>query len=358
MKKLASLVFALFTALAGIAHGAEGFKTGSIILYQTEDVLQTRAPDVKELAAYAQALEVACDEYFTKEARPKPPFYVVAAVKPGKVARVWFVTPDAKETARIEPLKKKLEAVPALAVKEGPLVIGIADEPTAKIQTQQQDDGPPMPLEWQEAAKNTKGELQVPDGILAVVWPDTAEQKAATKATAGEYVEQELPPLGGKISRPKDWHYMDEHSRGKYMWTISEQDISKGGSYDTGVRIQAFFGVKENTGKTAKEFLQGFLEAKQKGDAKVLSTCPEKAQDMFTRTCLEVEEGQYRILYSVFWTTEGDLDAGVVMISGAPKEQWDRYAPIFNKMAEFKLLDMKQIEKNAAKEEKGEEEKK
>jgi hypothetical protein len=357
MKKLTSLVLALAVALGGIADGADGFTTGSIILYQTEEVLETRAPDVKELAAYAQALEVACHEYFTKEARPKPPFYVVAAVKPGKVARVWFVTPDAKETARIEPLKKKLEAVPALAVKEGPLVIGIADEPTAKLQAGQ-DDGPPMPAEWQEAAKNAKEELQVPDGILSVVWPDTEEQKAATKAATVEYVEQILDPLGGKISRPKAWHYAEEHAGGKFMWTISEQDISAGGSYDTGVRIQAFFGVKENTGKTAKEFLQGFLEAKQKGDVKVLSNCPEKEQGMFTRTCLEVEEGKYRILYSVFWTEKGDLDAGVVMISGAPTEKWDRYASTFNKMAEFKLLDMKKIEKDAAKEDEASKEKK
>jgi len=46
------------------------------------------------------------------------------------------------------------------------------------------------------------------------------------------------------------------------------------------------------------------------------------------------------------------------MISGAPKEQWGRYASIFNRMAEFKLLDMKRIEKDAAKEDEAAKEKK
>ncbi|RBP35858.1 hypothetical protein DES53_11924 [Roseimicrobium gellanilyticum] len=353
MKKLASLVLALVTTLAGITHGADGFKTGGVILYQTEDVLEARAPDVKELATYAQALEAACHEYFTKEARPKPPFYVLAAVKPGKTSRVWFVTPDAKETARIEPLKKKLEAVPAMAVKEGPVIIGISDEATAKAEGKN-SDGPPMPAEWEEAATKAKKDLETPDEILALVWPDTDAQKAATKATTVEYVEQILEPLGGKITKPKAWHYTEGHKGAKFVWTISEQDISNGGSYDTGVRIQAFFKVKENTGKSAKEFLQGFLAAKQEGEGKVLSTCPEKEQGMFTRTCLEMEEGRFHIMYSVFWSD----DISVVMISGAPKEQWDRYSPVFNRMMEFQLFDMERIEKDAAKEDAAAKEKK
>ena len=356
MKTLSALVLALSSILSGSAHGADGFKTGSIVLYQTDTVLQARVSEVSELAAYAQSIEAICHEYFTKEPRPKPPFFVVMAVKPGKVARVWFVTPDAKESARIEPLKKKLESVPAMAVKEGPVVIAIADDATAKSEGQK-SDGPPMPAEWQEA-KTTKEKLLVPDGILDVLWPDTAEQEAAAKATTVEYVEQVLEPLGGKISKPKGWHYQEGHSGGKFMWTITEQDISGGGSYDTGVRIQAFFKVKENTGKSAKEFLHGFIESKKKGEAKVLSTCPDKEQGMFTRTCLEVEEGKFRILYSVFWTEEDGLDAGVVMISGAPKEQWSRYASTFNRMAEFQLLDMKRIEKDAAKEDEAAKEKK
>ncbi|QIF01440.1 hypothetical protein [Roseimicrobium sp. ORNL1] len=351
MKRLTSLVLTLALTLAGMAHGADGFKTGGVILYQTNDVLLTRAPEVKVLAAYTKAIEAACHEYFTKEASPKSPFYVVTAVKPGKVARVWFITPDEKEIARLEPLKKKLEALPAIAVKEGPVVFAIADEATIKSDSQKAEN-PPIPVEWQKAAaKSPKENLVIPDDLLALVWPDTAEEKAAAKATVDEFVEQILDPLGGKIPRPKAWHYSESHNGPAFMWTISEQDIASGGGYETGVRIQAFFGLKEKTGKTPKEFLQGFLENKQKGNVKVLSTCEEKEQGMFTRTCLEVEEGKYRILYSLFWTTGDDLDAGVVMISGAPKEQWDRYAPIFNRMTNFQLLDMKKIEADAAKEE-------
>ncbi|MEZ0274265.1 MAG: hypothetical protein ACAH88_05125 [Roseimicrobium sp.] len=288
-----------------------------------------------------------------KEAKPKPPFAVVMAVKPGWVSRAWLVTSDATEAARMEPLKKKLESVPAMSVTEGPVVMAFLDEETSKSKDAR-GKGPPMPAEWREAVKNSKVDLQVPDGILAVVWPDTDEQKAAAKVPRVEYVEQILKPLGGKITKPKDWHYTEGHAGGKFVWTISEQDISGGGSYDTGVRIQAFFGVKQNTGKTAKEFLMGFLEAKQTGGAKVLSMCPEVWQGMFTRACVEVEEGRFRILYSVFWAE----DFGVVMTSGAPKEQWNRYGSTFNRMTRFQLFDLEMLEKDAAKEDEAAKEKK
>jgi hypothetical protein len=355
MKKLFPLVLGMMWMWSSLsaAHASGGFETGGIILYQTDTVLRARVPDVHVLADYTKSIEAACHEYFTKETKPAPPFHVVLAVKPGNVARVWFVTADARESARLDALKKKLEALPAMEVSEGPVVFAITEAETTKVEGYK-SDGPPLPAEWQEVAKKTKEKLQVPDGILPIVWPDTEEQKVATKATIVEYVEQILEPLGGKISKPKAWHYSEGHAGGKFMWTISEQDISGGGSYDTGVRIQAFFKVKENTGKSAKEFLHGFIESKKNGEAKVLSTCPEKEQGMFTRTCLEVEEGKFRILYSIFWTEEDGLDAGVVMISGAPKEQWARYASTFNRMAEFQLLDMKRLEKDAAEEEKKE----
>jgi hypothetical protein len=58
--------------------------------------------------------------------------------------------------------------------------------------------------------------------------------------------------------------------------------------------------------------------------------------------CLEIEEGPYRVLYSLFWGADG-LDVAVVSVVGAPKEEWQRYQPIFEHMAAFEVIDMKRF---------------
>jgi hypothetical protein len=65
---------------------------------------------------------------------------------------------------------------------------------------------------------------------------------------------------------------------------------------------------------------------------------------LFTRVCLETEEGPHHILYSLFWGTN-DLDIAVVSIAGTTKELWPTYEATFNKMGEFELIDMKRFEK-------------
>ncbi len=159
-----------------------------------------------------------------------------------------------------------------------------------------------------------------------------------------EFVTQVLEPTGGKIARPKDWFYAEGHRGPVYMWTLSREDTSNNRPYTTGVRIQTFVGVKERTGKTAKQFVLDFVGAKKKEAAKVINTCPEEEQGLFTRMCLEAEEGPHHILYSLFWGTK-DLDIAVISIAGTAKDLWETYAPTFNKMSAFELIDMKRFEK-------------
>ena len=83
---------------------------------------------------------------------------------------------------------------------------------------------------------------------------------------------------------------------------------------------------------------------KKKGADKVLKTCEEKPEGLFTRICLETEEGPNHILYSLFWMTSG-TDIAVVTIAGTSKELWETYAPTFDKMGAFELIDMKRFEK-------------
>jgi hypothetical protein len=164
----------------------------------------------------------------------------------------------------------------------------------------------------------------------------------ATKAKAPDkFVTQLLEPTGGKIDRPKDWFYTESHNEVSYTWILSREDASKG-PYTTGVRIQTLVGVQEGTGKSPKQFVLDYFAAKKK-EAKILETCNEKDQGLFTRICLETEEGPHHILYSLFWGNK--VDIVVVSIAGTTKELWDTYASTFDRMGAFELIDIKRFDK-------------
>jgi len=63
------------------------------------------------------------------------------------------------------------------------------------------------------------------------------------------------------------------------------------------------------------------------------------------KICLETEEGEYHILYSLFRGSNEGLDLVVVTTAGTTKELWDTYSPIFDTMGGFELIDMKRFEK-------------
>jgi hypothetical protein len=165
---------------------------------------------------------------------------------------------------------------------------------------------------------------------------------ALAEAPPTEFVTQVLEPTGGKIPRPKDWFYAEDHHGAANVWTLSREDTTGGKPYTTGVRIQPLTGIKGGTGKTAKQFILDFVDVKKKEATKVIKACKEQEQGLFTRICLETEEGPYHILYSLFWGANG-MDLAVVSIAGTTKELWETYAPTFDKMNAFELIDMKRL---------------
>jgi len=65
---------------------------------------------------------------------------------------------------------------------------------------------------------------------------------------------------------------------------------------------------------------------------------------LFTRICLEAEEGPNHILYFLF----GELTTSTLptfRFSGITKKLWQTYESTFDKMSEFELIDMKRFEK-------------
>jgi hypothetical protein len=157
-----------------------------------------------------------------------------------------------------------------------------------------------------------------------------------------EFVTQILEPTGGSIQKPKDWFYTESHRGPSYTWILSKEDASKG-PYITGVRIQTLIGVGQGTQKSPKTFVLDFLESKKKEAGAVIKNCPAKDQGLFTRVCLETEEGPYHILYSCFWGN--DIDVVVISIAGTTKELWPQYSEVFDSMSAFELIDMKRFEK-------------
>ncbi len=350
MIRLVLTVLVLGCVLHSLSFAAEGFETENLVLYQPDAVLKERLPSVNPLGDYFKKIEAECKGSLAKETQASR-LVVVVAVKPGKQSKVWFI-PSATKDPKLAELQKKLEMLPAIDVYGGPFAFAICGKiaggnPAAKAED---EGGPPIPQEWKDAVKDSKEGIRVPEGFLAKVWPDppgwTAPADKRPKAPT-EFVTQVLEPLGGKIQKPKDWHYHEGHRKSTYMWTLSVEDSEKG-PYVTGVRIQAFVGVKEATGKTAKEFILDFIKSKKDNAAvRVVSTCDEKDQGIFSRMCLEIEEGPNHILYSLFWGNEADI--AVVSIAGTSEELWHIYAPTFDKMNKFELMDMKRFEEKKEK---------
>jgi len=150
------------------------------------------------------------------------------------------------------------------------------------------------------------------------------------------FVLQKLEPTGGEVLRPVNWYYTARHNKTSFLWTISKENAAAG-PYETGMRIQTFINVEAGTGRSPKQFVLEFFEQK-KMSTQVIRTIPERNQGLFSRVGLETEEGKYRILYSGFWGNNSDIV--IFTIAGALSSEWSQYQDTFNRMANFKLIDM------------------
>lgn len=169
---------------------------------------------------------------------------------------------------------------------------------------------------------------------------------SAESLAAEAMVQQILEPTGGKIMKPKSWFYSESQNGSGYVWTISKENVSTKGFYDTGVRIQLLADVEKGTGKTPKQFIRDFYEEKKKKVNSVVTSCPAVNQGLFSVMCLETIESvpfaggikEYHILYSLFWGN--NIDIVVISVAGTFESEWNKYQPIFNQMRVFEIIDM------------------
>jgi hypothetical protein len=332
MKRITIGVAAVLLTVPGFAKGDP---QDPVVLYQPDAVIGHRlGGDVQNFATFILKAQDCWAQVMTNvEARSRTA--LVVAFGAGRLPTAWIV--GSTNTSADGAVSRRLRGLKIPHVTDGFVAFAVVGKNYEYGSQEQKEFTPPCPNAWKQLAKKGAKSMST-DDILDLLLPKEPEETAPT-----QFVVQVLEPTGGRISRPKEWFYAENHNGHRYMWTISREDASKG-SYTTGVRIQTFVGVKDGTGKTPKDFVLDFVAARKKEATRIITTRDEKEQYLFTRIGLETEEGPYHILYSLFWGT-GNLDVAVIVISGTTKDLWAMYAPTFDKMNAFELIDMKRFDK-------------
>jgi hypothetical protein len=156
-----------------------------------------------------------------------------------------------------------------------------------------------------------------------------------------EFVTQLLEPIGGTILRPKDWFYAESHAGSNLRWLLSREDTAGHKRYETGFSLSIIPNVKEHEGKSARQLVYDLLDAQKRGATRFIQDCKEQQQGIFTRVCLETEKGGLHLLFTFFWVK--DMDLAVLTVASTTKDQWQSFAPTFDKMAAFELGDLQRF---------------
>ncbi len=144
-----------------------GFETTGIVLYQPDEVLQTRLPGTGHLAAYIGKLQEVLTDTFAEHTAPGA-LEVVTAVRPGESSRVWIMAPSLDPKTR-DTLRERLEAVPPAKVNGGPVAFAICG--TLAGGPEPSTSPAPLPPEWKSAAEKLPRPVRIPDDLLETVWP-------------------------------------------------------------------------------------------------------------------------------------------------------------------------------------------
>lgn len=183
--------------------------------------------------------------------------------------------------------------------------------------------------------------------LLAFCFLIAIGQSSAADTPAG-FKERDFGPLGGRILMPVDW-FASEGSKGSnYMLTVSKEDLASTGRYETGWRLQWIAGITKLANISATQAIQ-YNIARKKAAEEVLRECdPEKIGE-FMRQCLETRAPvpgspgkKYRIIYTFTWSDE--LDMMISGTFGAPEEDWEEAAKIYNVIKNFVLMDRARME--------------
>lgn len=172
--------FSLSLGLAACDRGADGAPTAEapaeawvgqdVVLYLPDPIMKARVK-VSALSPYVNAATLAAEGAVrAAPVQPGVSGMLLLMVKPGGRAKAWVVTGEpALKPETVAAVVKAVEAVPAPAVREGPILVGVGFEawgggaPPAGA-------SPPIPRDWYAHFAKDGGKLD--DAFMARVWPD------------------------------------------------------------------------------------------------------------------------------------------------------------------------------------------
>jgi hypothetical protein len=153
-----------------LGHSGPAFEVNLNVLFQPEEVLRERVASAEAFAEYLkQVMDTAAAYWAGVPPGEGRAVALVLAVKPGGRSRFWLeASPPGLDEGLVRGLLGRLQRLPAPAVRGGPVALALRATLWGCGGTP--GGWPHLPREWQEACAGR--ELLVPDGVLAVVWPD------------------------------------------------------------------------------------------------------------------------------------------------------------------------------------------
>ena len=255
MKRIAITIVVFLSGL-GIAKADPG---DTVVLYQPDAVIGQRlGGDAESLASFILKCQD-CWAQVTTNAVTRSRTALIVAFGMGRQSAGWIV--GLANTNSDEVISRKLVTLQTPHLTEGFVAFAVLGKNYEQELKKQKEFAPPLPNQWKQVSEKRKKPTST-DDILDLILPKKTETKATVdmsdkpsfhnritgKATPPEeapftvpegYLLQILEPSGGKIARPKDWFYAEQHHGPVYSWTISREDTKKG-PYETGFRIQTF----------------------------------------------------------------------------------------------------------------------
>jgi hypothetical protein len=141
----------------GAGDSANGFRTDHIAVYQDQQMLLRRLPGPDVFGDYVKELGRVAHNFFVGDATPER-LDIVVVLRPGAPSLAWLVSSNRPgDTPELEPLRRLLEAVPPVAVREGPVAFALQASIDGGVGSPAgRDAPPPVPKEWREAAGSAK----------------------------------------------------------------------------------------------------------------------------------------------------------------------------------------------------------
>jgi hypothetical protein len=151
-----------------------GFTLKHLVLYQSTDVVMRRLPPRAEADVYLDRLTEVAHNFFVGNPTPET-LHIIVLLIPGQHSRIWFLSSirpgDAKELA---PLRALLEAVPALAVKEGPVLFTLSGVVMGGDGNELPEGKSPVPAAWRDLEARLKEPLPMTgDAFLSLAYTDS-----------------------------------------------------------------------------------------------------------------------------------------------------------------------------------------